>query len=126
MGAGSSLEAAYSLRAPIPAGTWLLVADGIITEPVDVHFELLWRHGDGAADTRLAAFDQHFDPLPDGSYRAQPYEVSASVGAVAAVTGDQLVFRYSGESASLDMSAYVPNGDGETTGGRIPYIDLPP
>ncbi len=130
MGAGSSpLEAAYSLRAPIPAGTWRLVADGIIIEPVDVRFDLLWRHAwrhaDGSADTELATFMRHFDPLAGGVYEAQPYEETAGVEAVATVAGDQLVFRYNGQSASMAM-AYIPNGDGETRGGRIPYIDLPP
>lgn len=124
MGAGSSLEAAYAVRNPIDAGTWRLVADGIILEAVDVRFELLWRHGDGSDDTQLAVFTRHFDPLDGGQYRAQPFDETAQVDAVAAASGDELVFRYTGESPLLPM-AYIPNGDGELAGGRIPFIELP-
>lgn len=123
MGAGGSLEAAYRLRGPIAAGTWRLVADGIITEPVDVRFQILWRAG--SVDTELAAFTHHFDPLPGGGYSAQAFEETAEVQAVAAAAGDQLIFRYAGESESLPM-AYIPNGDGDLVGGRIPFIELPP
>jgi hypothetical protein len=112
------------LRAPIAAGTWRLVSDGIVIEPVDVRFQILWRHADGSDDTELAAFTQHFDPLGGGVYRAQAYEQTAQVDAVEAVDGDALVLRYTGESASLGM-AYIPNGDGASTGGRIPFIELP-
>lgn len=124
MGAGSSLEAAYTLADPIPAGTWRLIADGIIIEPVDVTFELLVRPADGSADNALATFTHHFDPLPDGVYEAQPFEETAEVAAVDPAEGDRLIFRYGAESAGLSM-AYVPNGDGALTGGRIPSIELP-
>jgi hypothetical protein len=123
VGAGSSLEAVYRLQGPIPAGTWRLVADGIILEVVDVTFEIIWRSASGG-DEVLAEFTQSFSPLPGGAYRAQAYEVTADVGAVPAEQGDQLVFRYSGEGSELPM-AYIPNGDGEGLGGRIPFIDLP-
>lgn len=121
MGAGGSLEAAYTLSGPIAAGSWRLVADGIIIEPVDVRFQILWRAG--STDTELAAFPHHFDPLP-GGYSAQPYEETAELEAVPAASGDQLIFRYSGQSESLPM-AYIPNGDGDVVGGRIPFIELP-
>jgi hypothetical protein len=124
VGAGSSLEAAFALREPIAAGTWHLVADGIIIEPVDVRFQILWRHADGSSDTELAAFTHHFDPLDGGVYHAQAYEQTAEVDAVAALAGDGLVLRYTGDSESLGM-AYVPNGDGDIAGGRIPFIELP-
>jgi hypothetical protein len=122
VGAGRSLEAAYRLSDAIPAGTWRLVADGIIIEPVDVRFEILWRRASG--DVELAAFTHHFDPLPNGQYTAQAYEQTAEVDEVPAADGDQLVFRYSGQSQELPM-AYVPNGDGDRVGGRIPYIEIP-
>ena len=122
MGAGSSLEASYTLGGPLGAGTWRLVADGIILDPVDVTFEILWRSG--GDDQVLASWQRHFDPLAGGEYRAQPFEESAEVERQEAAAGDQLVFRYSGESSDLAM-AYIPNGDGELTGGRIPFIDLP-
>lgn len=123
MGAGRSLEAAYTLSGPIPAGTWTLVADGIILQAVDVTFEIVWRHG--GSDTVLASFEQHFDPLPDGGYRAQAYERTAEIDEVAATAGDLLVFRYAGRNSEL-MMAYIPNGDGDLVGGRIPFLDLPP
>ena len=53
-----------------------------------------------------------------------PYEARAQAAAVDVQDGDLLVFRYTGQSASLGM-AYVPNGDGPRTGGRFPFIDLP-
>jgi hypothetical protein len=112
------------LRGPIPAGTWRLIADGIILDSVDVRFSILLRPGDGPGQTELAAFTQHFDPLDGGEYRAQAYEETAELDAVDAAAGDQLVLRYTGTSSSAQM-AYIPNGDGETTGGRIPYIELP-
>jgi hypothetical protein len=124
VGAGGSLEAAYTrLRDPIPAGTWRLVADGIIIEPVDVRFEILLRPAAGP-DIELAAFEHHFEPLPGSVYEAQPFEATAEVDEVEPRPDDRLIFRYSGESESLQM-AYIPNGDGELLGGRIPFIELP-
>ena len=46
MGAGSSQEAEYTLRDDLPAGAWHLVGDGIITQAVDVRFELFVRRAD--------------------------------------------------------------------------------
>ena len=123
MGAGSSLEAAYTLTAGIPAGTWHLVGDGIIEESVDVTFEAILRR-DGAADVPLATWTHHFDPLPGGTYAAQAYEEDAEGARVDFQAKDQLVFRYSGKSASLP-DAYIPNGDGKKTGGRIPNLPVP-
>lgn len=122
MGAGSSLEAGYTLKGPIKAGTWRLVADGIVLEPVDVTFEILWRQDDG--DTVLSASSEHFELSPGGGYTAQPYEVTADVDRVPAEAGDRLVLRFTGEGSSQEM-AFIPNGDGELAGGRIPFIDLP-
>ena len=123
MGAGRSLEAAYDLGGPIQAGPWLLVSDAIITEPVDVTIELLLRSG--AGDSVLVSFEQQFEPLPDDEYAAQAYEQAFELPRVEAEAGDQLVLRYTG-AGSADMMAFIPNGDGANTGGRIPYIDLPP
>ena len=39
--------------------------------------------------------------------------------------GDQLVFRYTGANTTATQ-AYIPNGDGAITNGRIPNITLPP
>ena len=122
MGAGRSLEAGYELGGPIDAGGWTLVADGIIIEPVDVTFELILRHG--GDDQVLATWEHHFEPLPGDEYRAQPFEDDADVPRVDAVAGDRLVLRYTGDGSDI-MMAYIPNGDGQALGGRIPYLDLP-
>ncbi len=122
MGAGRSLEAGYELDGPIDAGRWTLVADAIIIEPVDVTFELLLRQG--GDDQVLATWQHHFEPRADGEYRAQPFEEGADVPRVDAGAGDRLVLRYTGEGSDV-MMAYIPNGDGQLLGGRIPYLDLP-
>lgn len=123
MGAGRSLEAAYRLSGSIPGGTWTFVLDGICLQSVDVRFELIHRTGDGE-DRELAAFARHYDPLPSGEYTAQPFEHDEELEAVDSADGDQLVLRYTGDGSAL-MMAWIPNGDGQLTGGRIPYLDLP-
>jgi hypothetical protein len=122
VGAGRSLEAAYQLDGAIAAGSWTFVLDGICLDPVDDRFELLLRAG--AADQTLASFDHHFEPLPGGGYEAQAFEHEESLARVDAAAGDRLVLRFTGEGSELEM-AYIPNGDGALTGGRIPYLDLP-
>jgi len=109
----------------VPAGTYKLIADGIITNSVDVTFELIWRRT-GVADVALATWQQHFDPLGGGNFDAQPYEVTADAVAIdfQEGMGDQLVFRYSGQNSASTM-AYVPNGDGPLHNGRFPNITLP-
>jgi hypothetical protein len=126
VGAGSSQEAEFILQGPIPAGTYTLVADGIITGPVDVLFELIWRKGDGTGDVLLAMDMHHFEPNGGGNFDAVPYEVELAAPAVDAVAGagDQFIFRYTGTNSPGPMS-YAPNGDGATRNGRIPNITLP-
>lgn len=109
--------------ADVPAGTWRLVADGIIIMPVDVTFEILWRR-DGRDDVQLAMWEHHFDPLGDGNFDAQPFDETASADAITYEPGDQLIFRYTGTGTDHEM-AYIPNGDGAEQNGRIPFIDLP-
>ena len=123
MGAGRSLEAAYPLSGSLPGGSWAFVLDGICLQSVDVRFELIHRPA-GGDDRELAAFDRHFEPLEGGEYRAQPFEHAEELAAVDAASGDQLVLRYTGDGSEL-MMAWIPNGDGALTGGRIPYLDLP-
>jgi hypothetical protein len=122
VGAGRSLEAAYRLSGGIGAGSWSFVLDGICLESVDVTFELLLRAG--SDDTILASFARHYDPLENGDYRAQPFEHAEELGSVDAEDGDQLVFRYTGEGSDM-MEAWIPNGEGDSLGGRLPYLDLP-
>lgn len=122
MGPGGSQEAEYSLKGPIPAGTYHVVCDAIIIRPVDVTFDLIWRRG--ATDMPLATWTQHFDPLPGGAFKAQAYEIDQAAIAVDYQSGDQFIFRYSGANTTSSM-AFIPNGDGATQDGRIPNITLP-
>jgi len=87
-----------------------------------VTFELLFRKP-GQADRVVVSWQHHFD-AQDGYSMAEPFEATATGAALDVDRGDQLVLRYTGQSASLPM-AYVPNGDGARTKGRIPFVDLP-
>ena len=122
MGLGESLDAAFTLRASVPAGAYHVTCDAIITESVDATFTLIWRRG--SSDTTLAQWSEHWDPLPSG-FGAQPYEIDVDAPAIDFKSGDQLVFRYHGQSTRLGQ-AFIPNGDGERAGGRLPSIRLPP
>lgn len=122
MGSGGSLDAEYTLKADVPAGAYHVICDAIIIRPVDVELSLI--HRSGGADTVLAAWQQHFEPLANGMYDAQPYELDVDAPAIHRRSGDQLVFRYTG-LGSTAMMAFIPNGDGAITGGRIPNITLP-
>ena len=123
MGAGRSQEAEYTLRGDLRAGEWELVGDGIITQPVDVRFEVFVRRAD-TTEVPIAMWDRHFDPIGGGDFSAQAYDATAEGPAVDFVAGDQLILRYTGTNSAFDM-AYQPNGDGFRADGRIPYIDLP-
>ena len=105
----------------MPAGTWRLVMDSIIIEPLDAQFQILWRR-DGRDDVVVAAWAHHFEPIGDGDYTPQPYEDTAEAEALDVEDGDLLILKYSASGSDLPM-AYVPNGDGAP--GRIPFIDLP-
>jgi hypothetical protein len=122
VGAGRSQEAEYSLQAGVKAGTYHFVIDCIVIVGVDMKFELLHRRG--AADVVLTEWAQHFEPLPD-SFEAQAYELDRSAPAIAFEAGDQLVFRYSATAAASTNEAWIPNGDGTLSKGRIPNITLP-
>jgi hypothetical protein len=122
VGSGGSQEAAYTLKAIVPAGTYHFVLDAIIIQPVDVTFDLVWRSG--TKDTMLATWQEHFDPLPGANYDAQPFEYDQNCPEIATATGDQLVFRYTGSNTN-SAEAYIPDGDGPHANGRIPYIELP-
>ncbi len=122
MGPGGSQEAEYSLKASVPAGTYHVICDAIIIRSIDVTFDLVWRR-DGA-DTTLATWMQHFDPMPGGTFRAQPYELDVDAPAIDHAPGDQFIFRYSGAN-STSTNGFIPNGDGALADGRIPNIRLP-
>jgi hypothetical protein len=81
-------------------------------------------HRRGADDTTLATWTAHYNPIGGGQYDAQPFEYDQDAPAVDFKSGDQLVFRYSGSNTTSN-EAYIPNGDGAITHGRIPNITLP-
>jgi hypothetical protein len=122
VGSGGSLDAEYDLKADVPAGAYHVVLDAIIIRAVDVRFELLHRRG--GEDVQLATWMAHFEPLGGGLYRAQPYELDVDAPAIDFTPGDQFVFRYIG-LGSTAMMAFIPNGDGDLTGGRIPSFTFP-
>jgi hypothetical protein len=119
---GNFLDAAFALRASVPAGTYHVTCDAIIIGPVDVTFTLIWRRG--ATDTKVAEWSRHWEPLGGGRYDAQAYELDVTGTAIDYRAGDQLVFRYAGANAAT-MQAFIPNGDGFRANGRIPSITLP-
>jgi hypothetical protein len=122
VGSGGSLDAEYALKADVPAGAYHVICDAIIIRAVDVELSLIHRRG--GEDTVLASWQQHFEPLGGGVYNAQPYELDVEAPAIAHKSGDELVFRYTG-LGSTAMMAFIPNGDGEITHGRIPNLTLP-
>jgi FtsP/CotA-like multicopper oxidase with cupredoxin domain len=122
VGPGGSQEAEYSLQASVPAGAYHVICDAIIIRDIDVTFALVHRRA--GIDTTLATWDQSFAPLANGMYTAQAYELSVEAPAIEYQPGDQLIFRYSGANSTA-MMAFIPNGDGHITGGRIPNITLP-
>lgn len=122
MGPGGSQEAAFDLRASVPAGTYHVICDAVIVTPVDVTFTLIWRRG--TIDMTLAQWVRHWDPVP-GNFDAQPYEIDMAAQAINYQKGDQLVFRYAGANTTTSAEAFIPNGDGRTSNGRIPNITLP-
>jgi hypothetical protein len=123
VGAGGSLEAAYTLAGPVHAGSWHLVGDGIIFDSVDVTFDVLWRSS--AGDMKLVEFSHHFDPQPSG-YNAVPFEADAVGVAAPAHAGDKLVLRFSASQSTAQGLLYQPNSDGANAMGRIPSVKLPP
>jgi hypothetical protein len=122
VGAGGSQEASYTLQASVPAGTYHLVLDAVIIRGVDVTFDLIWRRG--STDMPLATWTDHYEPLGGGSFDAQPFEYDEPAPAIDWKSGDQLVFRYTGANTT-SSEAYIPNGDGVISHGRIPNITLP-
>jgi hypothetical protein len=123
VGAGGSLEAAYTLTGPIKAGPWQIVGDGIIIDACDVTFAMLWRTS--ASDSPVATFTHHFDPAA-AIADAVLYDGSADGVAVPAAAGDQLVLHITATGAPTATSLYGLNGDGAADGGRQPFVTLPP
>ena len=100
-----------------------MVGDGVIIQPVDVHFEIIWRTAEGE-DTVLAEFDHHFDPIGGGVFDAVPFEATGEIPANGSQAGDQVVWRMV-TTGTEAPTAYIPNGEGANVNGRVPFIDLP-
>jgi len=97
------------------------VLDCIVIAGVDVTFDLLHRRG--ADNTVIATWTMHFNPMPT-SFDAQAYEIDMPGQAVPFASGDKLVFRFSGAN-TIDSDAWIPNGDGSASKGRVPNFTLP-
>jgi hypothetical protein len=123
---GQSHEAKYLLSGPIKAGSWHLVGDGIVFDPVDVQWDVLLRKADGS-DTTIVSWSHHYDP-PAGSdkYVAVPFEADGDgIRVDAKGNVDSLVLRITATGGPPDTYLFIPNGDGANAGGRIPNITSP-
>lgn len=105
----------------MPAGTWHFVIDCIVIAGVDMTFDLLHRRG--TDDAVVTTWTHHFNPLPTG-FDAQPYEIDLPGAAIDFVDGDKLVFRFTAAN-TIQFDAWIPNGDGQNSKGRIPNLTLP-
>ncbi|MDB4968047.1 MAG: hypothetical protein JWN44_3736 [Myxococcales bacterium] len=110
-----------TLAGPIKAGSWHLVADGIVLDPVDVTFDVLWR--DAGGDHPIATWQHHFDPQPTG-FDAVAFEADAPGVEAKAKSNDQLVLRFTVQGSGTGV-LYIPNGDGTKAKARIPTLTLP-
>jgi hypothetical protein len=98
----------------------------VITAPVDITFDWIWRHASGSADTILAEWSDHYVPRGAGDFDPQPFRYDESCDAVDFESGDLVVLRYTG-SNSTSAEGYIPNGD-NTAGSddtTDPNITLP-
>jgi hypothetical protein len=126
VGAGGSLEAAFSLAGPIKAGNWHLVGDGITFDPADVTFDVIWRAG--GVDHPIVSFTHSFaaSGAPVNGYApAVPYDADAMGVAAPAAENDELVLRFTATGTTTQSVLYIPNGDGTKAQGRIPSLTLP-
>lgn len=121
IGVGDSNEAAFTLVAPIPAGSWHLVGDGEdITATVAVRFDIIWRPN-GGAEVVIASVTHTFGP-PIVAFNASPFATDLTGIAAPAAPGDQLVLRFT----TVSGATYTPNGDGTAVHGTDPNLTLPP
>lgn len=133
MGVGDSLEAAYALRGPVPAGLFGLIGDGILAGEgvtfMDVRFDVLHRQANGG-EALLVRFENRFVRDLNARFRAVRYERAAEGWGTPPPAGSSgspglIVLRVTALDGSLNGS-FILNGDGERAGGRIPRLDLPP
>jgi hypothetical protein len=105
----------------VPSGQYHFVLDCIVIAGVDVTFDLMHRRG--SDNVVLTTWTHHFEPLP-ASFDAQAYEIDRQAPEIDFKSGDELVFRYSAAN-TIQAEAWIPNGDGNLSHGRIPNITLP-
>ncbi len=120
---GTSEEASFPLKDSIPAGSWHVIMDATIITACNITFELIWRRT-GAADMDIAMWQKSFAPIA-GDFDAQAYELDQPATAIDFLPGDLLVFRYSSDANTTSAEAFIPNGDGARSNGRIPNFTLP-
>jgi hypothetical protein len=125
LGPGGSLEAPFLLAGPIKAGNWHLVGDGVVFDPIDITFDVIWREASGV-DHPIVSFMRHFDPQPSG-FNAVLYEDNALGPAANAKANDQLILRMTAAAGGYPdgQMLWIPNGDAEKTMGRYPNLTLP-
>ena len=130
-----TLEAAYTLYGPIPAGRWRLIGDGILTGAgvtnITVQFEVRLRPRAAVTDTQdkvLVSAQNTFQRDLQDPFAPVLFETAVDGLAADAVAGDRLIWRIHalrGDSGAM----YIPNGDGDRRGqfpgARIPRLDLP-
>jgi hypothetical protein len=109
--------------AKVPAGTYHLILDAIVTSPVTVTFDLIWEKVASDTQVTLVEWTDSYEPLAVG-VDAQPFEYDEPAQAIDAAKDDQFVFRYTANASSATM-CYIPDGDGALSKGRIPNITLP-
>ena len=100
------------------------MGDGIVLDPCDVQFDIIWRAQDG--DHVVSTVTHHFDPQPTG-FDAVKFETDLKGSAInPTIASDQLVLRFSTQTVVNGASiVYIPNSDGAHANGRIPSITYP-
>src|SRR5262245_49520591 len=112
------IEAAYTLRAPIDAGSWTVVGDGILVGngalSITVRFEARWRKqgqtGD-SGDTVLVSTTNTFTRNTAQPFSAVPYQAAVPGIAADAAAGDRLVLRVTALSGDPG-AVFILNGEG--------------
>ena len=133
-GSPSTLEAAFTLRDKLPAGTWGVIGDGMVlgtgANNVRVRFEVRTRSAaavDDRADQVLVGVENVFHRDAANPFNAVQFETAADGSASDAQAGDKLVLRIVALPNDSDPGAmYIPNADGVYHAGRIPSLKLPP
>jgi hypothetical protein len=113
------------MKAPIAAGTWKIVGDGIALSSADLKFSVLWRKAGTQTDQVMLTFEHHFDPDASHPFDAVAFDGTAT-GAAFGSPGDLLQLEIEvTDSHPAGTSQWIPNGDGSSAQGRLPYLTTP-